>query len=210
MRTHYRLTLMGSYHELADLHRRSLLNLQQPCVFMQPPGRDLRRVFATEHLPRFHRLKNDMVSDGYVPIPGRKVFSGPPSGRAVPVNHIVPTVGLVVSDQQSSVAFSSDTAKQSSGRYWLTPSISTRAISLFPDEMAGSLKFRDTSPPHHSERTQELNHNGMDILACISNRPTVSDHAAQRVEDSEIGCDGTGAELISGKFGVRRPVRRWA
>ena len=72
-----------------------------------------RDVFNWNVYPRFSDLRNDYgpVME-YVPIPiGRPFSVAHLSVVAVPVNHIVPTVGLVVSDGQKSVAFSSDTAE---------------------------------------------------------------------------------------------------
>ncbi|HEV2835777.1 MAG TPA: MBL fold metallo-hydrolase, partial [Pyrinomonadaceae bacterium] len=72
-----------------------------------------RDVFNWNVYPRFSDLKNDYgpVME-YVPIPiGTPFHVAHLSVIAVPVNHIVPTIGLVVSDGKTSVAFSSDTAE---------------------------------------------------------------------------------------------------
>src|SRR5258705_12339140 len=85
------------------------------------------RVFATEEVigllerdifnwnvyPRFSELKNEFgpVME-YVPIPKGEAFKvGHLTVTAGAVNHIVPTVGLVVSDGKSTVAFSPDTSE---------------------------------------------------------------------------------------------------
>ncbi len=72
-----------------------------------------RDVFNWNVYPRFSDLKNDYgpVME-YVPIPVGEPFPvAHLTVTAVPVNHIVPTVGLIVSDGKKSVAFSSDTAE---------------------------------------------------------------------------------------------------
>lgn len=94
---------------------------------LYPTLKEPMRVYATEEVigllerdvfnwnlyPRFSDLKNDYgpVME-YIPIPiGESFQVAHLNVVAVPVNHIVPTVGLVVSDGQKSVAFSSDTAE---------------------------------------------------------------------------------------------------
>jgi cAMP phosphodiesterase len=90
--------------------------LEEPiCVYatQEVIGLLERDVFNWNVYPRFSDLKNDYGPVmKYVPIPiGTPFTVGHLSVVAVPVNHIVPTVGLIVSDGQKSVAFSSDTAE---------------------------------------------------------------------------------------------------
>ena len=73
-----------------------------------------RDIFNWNVYPRFSELKNDFgpVME-YVPIPiGQEFKVAHLTVTAVAVNHIVPTVGLVVSDGKATVAFSSDTQRQ--------------------------------------------------------------------------------------------------
>ncbi len=108
-----------------------------------------RDVFNWNVYPRFSGLQNKYgpVME-YVPIPLGRAFSvAHLSVTAVPVNHIVPTVGLVVSDGQSSVAFSSDTAE--TDQFW---------------EAVNSVS-RHFTPASLGKELEKLNHNGMDILA---------------------------------------------
>jgi cAMP phosphodiesterase len=129
-----------------------------------------RDVFNWNVYPRFSELKND-----YGPV--MKYVTIPEDGKfrvahldviAVPVNHIVPTVGLLVSDGKSSVAFSSDTAETE--KFWTILNETKRLDALlieasFPDEMAELAEVsRHFTPASLREELNKLNHNGMDIL----------------------------------------------
>jgi cAMP phosphodiesterase len=130
-----------------------------------------RDVFNWNVYPRFSDLKNDYgpVME-YVPIPlGTPFTVAHLNVIAVPVNHIVPTIGLVVSDGQKSVAFSSDTAETE--EFWKVVNkmkgLDVLLIEAsFPDRMA---KLADVSrhftPASLREELKKLNHNGMDIMA---------------------------------------------
>jgi ribonuclease BN (tRNA processing enzyme) len=88
---------------------------------------------------------------------------------AVPVNHIVPTVGLIVSDGSSTVAFSSDTAE--TDQFWdvvnSTPHLDALLIEAsFPNKMAALAEIsRHFTPATLDKELEKLNHNGMDVLA---------------------------------------------
>ena len=88
---------------------------------------------------------------------------------AVPVNHIVPTVGLSVSDSTSSVAFSSDTAE--TDQFWHvvnnTPHLDALLIEAsFPDNMAELAEVsRHFTPASLGRELKKLDHNGIDVLA---------------------------------------------
>ena len=72
-----------------------------------------RDVFNWNVYPRFSRLRNDYgpVME-YLPIPISEEFTvAHLRVTAIPVDHVVPTVGLIVSDEKATVAFSSDTAE---------------------------------------------------------------------------------------------------
>src|SRR5688500_8778710 len=100
-----------------------------------------RDVFNWNVYPRFSDLRNDYgpVME-YIPIPVGKSFKvAHLEVVAMPVNHIVPTVGLVVSDGRTSVAFSSDTAE--TDEFWkiLNERKGLDALLIeasFPDRMA--------------------------------------------------------------------------
>ena len=130
-----------------------------------------RDIFNWNVYPRFSELKNDFgpVME-YVPIPkGEEFRLAHLTVRALPVNHIVPTVGLIVSDGKSTVAFSSDTAETE--EFWKainrTPRIDALLIEAsFPNSMAQLAEVsRHFTPASLNQELSKLNHNGIDILA---------------------------------------------
>jgi ribonuclease BN (tRNA processing enzyme) len=129
-----------------------------------------RDVFNWNVYPRFSGLKNDYgpVME-YIPIPDRQEFAvGHLKVVAIPVNHIVPTVGLIVSDGKTTVAFSSDTAETE--EFWKvinsTPHIDALLIEAsFPDSMHELAEVsRHFTPASLNRELRKLNHNGLDIL----------------------------------------------
>jgi len=130
-----------------------------------------RDVFNWNVYPRFSDLKNDYgpVME-YIPIPiGAPFQVAHLNVVAVPVNHIVPTVGLVVSDGQTSVAFSSDTAETE--EFWKIVNEMKGLDALlieasFPDRMAKLAHVsRHFTPASLGQELKKLTHNGMDIMA---------------------------------------------
>jgi len=130
-----------------------------------------RDVFNWNVYPRFSDLRNDYgpVME-YVPIPIGSAFPvAHLSVIAVPVNHIVPTVGLIISDSSSSVAFSSDTAE--TDLFWDvvndTPHLDALLIEAsFPDNMAELAEVsRHFTPASLGRELKKLDHNGIDVLA---------------------------------------------
>ena len=130
-----------------------------------------RDIFNWNVYPRFSELKNDYgpVME-YVPIPAGEEFRvAHLTVNAVAVNHIVPTVGLVVSDGKRMVAFSSDTAE--TDEFWniinRAPRIDALLIEAsFPDSMARLAEVsRHFTPASLQRDLRKLNHNGLDILA---------------------------------------------
>jgi len=130
-----------------------------------------RDIFNWNVYPRFSELKNEYgpVME-YVPIPAGKEFRiAHLTVTAVSVNHIVPTVGLLVSDGKSIVAFSSDTAE--TDEFWnvinRAPHIDALLIEAsFPNSMARLAEVsRHFTPASLRRDLSKLNHNGLDILA---------------------------------------------
>jgi ribonuclease BN (tRNA processing enzyme) len=130
-----------------------------------------RDIFNWNVYPRFSGLKNEYgpVME-YVPIPAGEEFKiAHLTVTAVPVNHIVPTVGLLVSDDKSTVAFSSDTSE--TDEFWKlinrAPSLNALLIEAsFPDSMAKLAEVsRHYTPASLQRDLLKLNHNGLDILA---------------------------------------------
>jgi ribonuclease BN (tRNA processing enzyme) len=130
-----------------------------------------RDVFNDNVYPRFAGLRNQhgpvMV---YMPFQTGEPFSvGHLTVLAVNVNHIVPTVGLIVSDKRSTVCFSSDTAE--TDELWKAANGATRLDALFieasfPNSLSDLAKAsKHLTPESMGRELQKLNHNGIDILA---------------------------------------------
>ena len=158
-------------------------NLQEPIrIYATEEVIELleRDVFNWNVYPRFSDLKNDYgpVME-YIPIPiGAPFQVAHLNVVAVPVNHIVPTVGLVVSDGQTSVAFSSDTAE--TDEFWKIVNEMKGLDALlieasFPDRMAKLAHVsRHFTPASLGQELKKLTHNGMDIMA-VHLKPTYRD-----------------------------------
>jgi cAMP phosphodiesterase len=128
-------------------------------------------VFNDIVYPKFDLLKNDYGNVmEYVPFePGREFRVAHLTCTAISVNHIVPTVGLLVSDGTITVAFSSDTAETE--EFWRVVNQAKTLQALFieasfPDSMEGLAKAsKHLTPSSLRSELTKLNHNGMDILA---------------------------------------------
>ncbi len=130
-----------------------------------------RDFFNWNVYPRFSELKNEHgpVME-YVTIPAGEEFKvAHLTVRAVAVNHIVPTVGLVISDGKTTVAFSSDTSE--TDEFWnvinRAPHVDALLIEAsFPNAMAKLAEVsRHYTPASLQRDLRKLNHNGLDILA---------------------------------------------
>jgi ribonuclease BN (tRNA processing enzyme) len=130
-----------------------------------------RDIFNWNVYPRFSELRNDYgpVVE-YVPINAGQEFKvAHLNVTAVAVNHIVPTVGLVVSDGRRTVAFSSDTSETQ--EFWDLINRAPRLDALlieasFPDSMAELAEVsRHFTPASLQRELRKLNHKGVDILA---------------------------------------------
>lgn len=136
-----------------------------------------RDVFNWNVYPRFSELNNDYGPVmKYLPIPVGKEFKvAHLRVTATPVNHIVPTVGLIVSDERATVAFSSDTAETE--EFWdvlnRLPHLDALLIEAsFPNGMHELAEVtRHLTPASLENELQKLNHNGLDILA-VHLKPT--------------------------------------
>jgi ribonuclease BN (tRNA processing enzyme) len=105
-----------------------------------------------------------------VPIhPGQEFKVAHLTVKAIPVNHIVPTVGIVMSDGRHTVAFSSDTAE--TDEFWEVlnglPRLDAILIEAsFPNSMAELADVsRHFTPASLAAELRKLKHNGLDILA---------------------------------------------
>lgn len=154
-----------------------------------------RDVFNWTVYPRFSQLKNDtcFVME-YVPFRPREEFQVAHLRiTAVPVNHIVPTVGLVVSDGTMTVAFSSDTA--ATEEFWQVVNGRSGVAALFiessfPNEMS---KIAEVSghltPAGLGAELRKLWRNDLDVLA-VHLKPTYRETLLQEL-------DALGVERLS-------------
>ena len=89
--------------------------------------------------------------------------------KAVPVNHIVPTVGIVVTDGEATVAFSGDTA--ATDEFWRLINAEPRLDALFiessfPNSLSElAEKSGHLTPSALGEELRKLTHTDLDILA---------------------------------------------
>lgn len=129
-----------------------------------------RDIFNWTVYPRFSELRNERgpVME-YVPFKvGEEFKIAHLSVIAVNVNHIVPTVGMIVSDGKATIAFSSDTAETED--FWKlvngTPRIDALLIEAsFPNSMAKLAEdSRHFTPESLRRELRKLDHDGIDIL----------------------------------------------
>ena len=145
-----------------------------------------RDIFNWNLYPRFSDLKNDYGPVmQYVPTPiGEPFRVAHLNVVAVPVNHIVPTVGLVVSDGHKSVAFSSDTAETE--EFWKIVNNMKGLDALlieasFPDRMAKLAQVsRHFTPASLDQELKKLTHNGMDIMT-VHLKPTYREEIVEQL-----------------------------
>ena len=136
-----------------------------------------RDVFNWTVYPRFSGLRNEFgpVMEYVTFRPGEEFQVAHLKVKAVPVNHIVPTVGLVVTDGRATVAFSSDTT--TTDEFWRlvneTPEVSAVLIeAAFPNALR---KLADVSghltPEGLAAEVAKMTHRDLDILA-VHLKPT--------------------------------------
>ena len=150
-----------------------------------------RDVFNWNVYPRFSDLKNDYgpVME-YIPIPIRKPFSvAHLTVVAVPVNHIVPTIGLVLSDGRTSVAISSDTADTEEFSKIVNEMKDLDALLIeasFPNRMAKLAEVsRHFTPSSLRQELNKLTHNGMDIMT-VHLKPSYRDEIVEQLQALNI------------------------
>ena len=168
--------------------------LEQPIRIHSTPGViDLlkRDVFNDNVYPRFDELKNASgpVME-YVPFEIGKEFKvAHLTVTAIPVNHIVPTVGLLVADGKVTLAFSSDTAETE--EFWKMVNRAPHLEALFIEasfpnamrELAEASKH--LTPAMLKSELHKLSHNGMDILA-VHLKPAYRETVARELTELAI------------------------
>jgi len=151
-----------------------------------------RDVFNDNVYPKFDELRNERgrVME-YVPFATGKEFKvAHLTVTAIPVNHIVPTVGLLVSDNQVTVAFSSDTAETED--FWKAASRAPHLEALFieasfPNSMRALAEAsKHLTPMMLRDELRKLSHNGMDILA-VHLKPAYRETVAREL--TELGIE---------------------
>ena len=128
-------------------------------------------VFNDTVYPKFDQLKNEYGNVmQYSPFKTGEEFQvAHLKVTAVTVNHIVPTIGLLMFDGQTTVAFSSDTAETDD--FWRLVNGSSNLEALFieasfPNSMQDLADAsKHLTPSTVKSELAKLNHNGMDILA---------------------------------------------
>lgn len=136
-----------------------------------------RDVFNWNVYPRFSELTNDYGPVmQYVPIQvGEEFRVAHLRVTAMEVNHVVPTVGLIISDGQATAAFSSDTAETQD--FWEVlnrqPHVDALLIEAsFPNAMNELAEVtHHFTPASLAKELRKMNHNGLDILA-VHLKPT--------------------------------------
>lgn len=134
-------------------------------------------IFNWTVYPRFSELSNDKTRVmEYVPFRvGEEFRVEHLRVIAVNVNHIVPTVGLIVTDGETTLAFSSDTAETE--EFWQlvnrTPHINALLIEAsFPNSMAELAEVsRHFTPASLRKELRKMKHKGIDILT-VHIKPT--------------------------------------
>lgn len=168
--------------------------LKEPVrIYGTPEVIDLleRDVFNWNVYPRFSELKNEYgpVME-YVPIPIETPFQvAHLTVTAVPVNHIVPTVGLILSDGCATVAFSSDTAETED--FWKLVNRTTKLDALlieasFPNSMSQLAEVsRHFTPASLHQELSKLSHNGLDILT-VHIKPAYREQVIAELNDLKM------------------------
>jgi ribonuclease BN (tRNA processing enzyme) len=129
-----------------------------------------RDVFNWTIYPRFSELSNQhgRVMEYRTIRVGEEFQAAHLHITAVNVNHIVPTVGMIVSDGKTTIAFSSDTAETE--EFWTlvnkTPHVDALLIEAsFPNSMAKLAEVsKHFTPESLGRELRKLDHNGLDIL----------------------------------------------
>ncbi len=136
-----------------------------------------RDLFNWSLYPRFSELRNDFgrVLEYVRVFPNQKFSVGHLQATAIPVSHSVPTVGLIISDGTSTVAFSSDTAKTDSFWTAVNSEKSVDALfieSSFPNSMTQLAEVSyHLTPRTLQEELTKLERQNVDILT-VHIKPT--------------------------------------
>lgn len=148
-------------------------------------------IFNWTVYPRFSELKNDYGPVmQYVPFRAGEEFRvAHLRATAVPVNHIVPTVGMVFTDERTTIAFSSDTAE--TDEFWKLVNSRPRIDALlieasFPNSLARLAEVsRHFTPASLARELSKLDHQGLEILA-VHLKPAYRETLVRELEELRI------------------------
>lgn len=169
--------LFGSLREPVRVHA-----TEEVCRMIE------RDIFNGTVYPPFHRFENGRTRVmELVPFPtGEEFRVAHLAVTAVPVNHIVPTVGLVLTDGDATVGFSGDTA--ATEEFWRVLNREPRVDALlieasFPNSLA---KLADASghltPEGVGLELAKLRHTNLDVLA-MHLKPTFRQQLISELEE---------------------------
>lgn len=150
-----------------------------------------RDVFNWTIYPRFSELKNDRGPVmQYVPFrEGEEFGVAHLRVTAVGVNHVVPTVGLLISDGKTVVAFGSDTSE--TDRFWelvnRTPDLDAVMIEAsFPNDMQHLANVsHHLTPRTLRQELCKLRHRSPDVLA-VHIKPSYRESVVAELEALQI------------------------
>jgi cAMP phosphodiesterase len=130
-----------------------------------------KHIFNWDIYPRFSELQNDFGKlIEYVPLKPREEFViGHLKIKAIPVNHVIPTVGLIISDDKTTVGLSSDTCETDEFWEFLNRENKLDALfveSSFPNELHELAKTSfHLTPSILDSELKKLQHKNTEIFA---------------------------------------------
>jgi cAMP phosphodiesterase len=150
-----------------------------------------KNIFNWEIYPRFSELKNGFGKlVEYLPIIPRKEFSiGHLKIKAIPVNHVIPTVGLIISDGKTTVGLSSDTCE--THEFWEFVNRENKLDALlvessFPNELHELAKSSfHLTPSELNKELKKLEHKNTEILA-VHLKPTYFDKICKELKELNL------------------------
>jgi cAMP phosphodiesterase len=150
-----------------------------------------RDIFNWTTYPRFSELTNRYghVME-YVPFyPGQEFKVSYFRCIPIPVNHTIPTVGLVITDGKTTLAYGSDTAETE--EFWQVVNRRSHLEALlieasFPNALAQlATNSRHLTPQTLKQELRKLNHSDVDILA-VHLKPAYRKLIVQELEELKI------------------------
>ena len=146
-----------------------------------------KHIFNWEVYPRFSELKNSFGKlIEYVPIKLYDEFQiGHITLKAIPVNHVIPTIGLIISDKKTTIGLSSDTCE--TDEFWTFLNRENKldalfAESSFPNELHELAKSSfHLTPNELNSELKKLEHQNTNIFA-VHIKPIYFDKICKELE----------------------------